>query len=235
MCLGRNRVRVWREYRGLSAGELARNAGVSTEHISAIENGTSAGSVQTLGALPTPCRRRSTRWFRRRLLEGPPRKGSGDAVIGELTRRLRGCADFPQQFAARGAAHNRFGHVHQRREAAVNGRAVRYGCSTAGARTLRALLNSGAIPRLPWPFGCVPLRAAGGALGVRADRLPEAAEHRRRAGSVSANTGPAKVARWPFSSACGRNRGLVRHSARAVWRRWSARFRLRRTSAWTPP
>ena len=45
---GENRVRVWREYRGLSAGELARNAGVSTKHISAIENGTSTGSVQTL-------------------------------------------------------------------------------------------------------------------------------------------------------------------------------------------
>ena len=45
---GENRVRVWREYRGLSASELARNAGVSARRISAIENGTSTGSVQTL-------------------------------------------------------------------------------------------------------------------------------------------------------------------------------------------
>ena len=45
---GENRVRVWREYRGLSASELARNAGVSAGRISAIENGTSTGSVQTL-------------------------------------------------------------------------------------------------------------------------------------------------------------------------------------------
>lgn len=45
---GENRVRVWREYRGLSPGELARNAGVSTGRISAIEDGTSTGSVQTL-------------------------------------------------------------------------------------------------------------------------------------------------------------------------------------------
>ena len=45
---GENRVRVWREYRGLSVSELARGAGVSTGHISAIENGKSTGSVQTL-------------------------------------------------------------------------------------------------------------------------------------------------------------------------------------------
>ena len=45
---GENRVRVWREYRGLTVSELARNAGISTGHISAIENGKSTGSVQTL-------------------------------------------------------------------------------------------------------------------------------------------------------------------------------------------
>ena len=45
---GENRVRVWREYRGLSVSELARGAGVSTGHIAAIENGKSTGSVQTL-------------------------------------------------------------------------------------------------------------------------------------------------------------------------------------------
>lgn len=45
---GENRVRVWREYRGLSASELAHRAGVSTGCLSAIENGASTGSVQTL-------------------------------------------------------------------------------------------------------------------------------------------------------------------------------------------
>lgn len=44
---GENRMRVWREYRGLSASELARDAGVSTGQILAIENGASS-SVQTL-------------------------------------------------------------------------------------------------------------------------------------------------------------------------------------------
>ena len=44
---GENRMRVWREYRGLSASELARDAGVSTGQILAIENGASS-SAQTL-------------------------------------------------------------------------------------------------------------------------------------------------------------------------------------------
>ena len=45
---GENPVRVWREYRGLSASELARRASVSNAHISAIESGASTGSVQIL-------------------------------------------------------------------------------------------------------------------------------------------------------------------------------------------
>ncbi len=45
---GENPVRVWREYRGLSASELARRAGVSNAHIAAIESGASTGSAQTL-------------------------------------------------------------------------------------------------------------------------------------------------------------------------------------------
>ncbi len=45
---GENPVRVWREHRGLSASELARRAGVSNAHISAIEAGASTGSVQIL-------------------------------------------------------------------------------------------------------------------------------------------------------------------------------------------
>ena len=45
---GENRVRVWREYRGMTASELARSAGVSAGRIKAMEDGTSTGSVQTL-------------------------------------------------------------------------------------------------------------------------------------------------------------------------------------------
>ena len=48
-CLGGgNPVRVWREYRGLTATALARRAKVSNAQLSAIENGAATGSVQTL-------------------------------------------------------------------------------------------------------------------------------------------------------------------------------------------
>ena len=43
-----NPVRVWREYRGLTATALARRAKVSNAQLSAIENGAAIGSVQTL-------------------------------------------------------------------------------------------------------------------------------------------------------------------------------------------
>ena len=45
---GENPVRVRREYRGLSASELARRVSVSNAHIAAIESGASTGSAQTL-------------------------------------------------------------------------------------------------------------------------------------------------------------------------------------------
>ena len=45
---GGNPVRVWREYRGLTATALARRAKVSNAQLSAIENGATTGSVQTL-------------------------------------------------------------------------------------------------------------------------------------------------------------------------------------------
>ena len=48
---GANPVRVWREYRGLSATELARRAEVSDAQISAIERGSVTGSVQTLRSI----------------------------------------------------------------------------------------------------------------------------------------------------------------------------------------
>lgn len=45
---GAGRVRVWREYRGLSATELARRAKLSKAQLSEIENGDTTGSVPML-------------------------------------------------------------------------------------------------------------------------------------------------------------------------------------------
>ena len=48
---GANPVRIWREYRGLSATDLARRARVSNSQLSAIERGNATGSVQTLRSI----------------------------------------------------------------------------------------------------------------------------------------------------------------------------------------
>ena len=45
---GDGRVRVWREYRGLSATELAHRAKVSIAQLSAMENGEATASVPML-------------------------------------------------------------------------------------------------------------------------------------------------------------------------------------------
>ena len=45
---GGNPIRIWREYRGLTATALARRAKVSNAQLSAIEHGAATGSVQTL-------------------------------------------------------------------------------------------------------------------------------------------------------------------------------------------
>lgn len=42
---GENQVRVWREYRGMTAGELAKTAGISQGYLSEIETGKKPGSV----------------------------------------------------------------------------------------------------------------------------------------------------------------------------------------------
>ena len=48
---GANPVRVWREYRGLSAADLAQRAGVSDSELSAIECGDATGSVRILRSI----------------------------------------------------------------------------------------------------------------------------------------------------------------------------------------
>lgn len=45
---GVNRIRAWREYREISADDLARKAGISNSLLSNIERGKATGSVQTL-------------------------------------------------------------------------------------------------------------------------------------------------------------------------------------------
>ena len=48
---GESPVRVWREHRGMKAGELADAAGISRSCLSAIENGDEQGSVTVLRRL----------------------------------------------------------------------------------------------------------------------------------------------------------------------------------------
>lgn len=48
---GENRVRVWRNYRGLSQDGLARRVDVSQAYLSSIETGKSDGSVRVLAAI----------------------------------------------------------------------------------------------------------------------------------------------------------------------------------------
>ena len=45
---GENRVRVWREFRGMSARDLADAAGLSPPYISVIESGKKDGSVAAM-------------------------------------------------------------------------------------------------------------------------------------------------------------------------------------------
>jgi DNA-binding XRE family transcriptional regulator len=48
---GANPVRVWREYRGLSAKELAERAGVAAAYISQIETGLREGRLRTMSKI----------------------------------------------------------------------------------------------------------------------------------------------------------------------------------------
>ena len=45
---GENKVRVWREHRGLSAKDLAEKAGISAAYLSQIETGARDGSFETI-------------------------------------------------------------------------------------------------------------------------------------------------------------------------------------------
>jgi DNA-binding XRE family transcriptional regulator len=44
---GQNRVRVWREYRDLTAAALAKQAGIASAYLSQIETGKREGTVET--------------------------------------------------------------------------------------------------------------------------------------------------------------------------------------------
>ena len=45
---GEHPVRVWREYRGMRAGELATAAGIANSYLSDIENGKEPGSINAM-------------------------------------------------------------------------------------------------------------------------------------------------------------------------------------------
>ena len=45
---GEHPVRVWREYRGMRAGELATAAGIANSYLSDIESGKKPGSINAL-------------------------------------------------------------------------------------------------------------------------------------------------------------------------------------------
>lgn len=44
---GENRIRVWREHRGLSATALAKSAGIAAAYLSQIETGKRDGTIET--------------------------------------------------------------------------------------------------------------------------------------------------------------------------------------------
>ena len=48
---GGNPIRVWREYRGLSQGELAARAGISPSYLSQLESGKRGGTTEVLSAI----------------------------------------------------------------------------------------------------------------------------------------------------------------------------------------
>ena len=48
---GENRVRVWREHRGLSGTALAKQAGLAQPYLSQIETGARGGTIETDGKL----------------------------------------------------------------------------------------------------------------------------------------------------------------------------------------
>ena len=48
---GRNSIRVWREYRGLTQLQLAQAAGISVPYLSQLESGKRKGSMKVLTAI----------------------------------------------------------------------------------------------------------------------------------------------------------------------------------------
>lgn len=51
LCDGANPVRTWRKHRGLTAGELAAQVGISKAYLSEIESGKKPGSVAVLSQI----------------------------------------------------------------------------------------------------------------------------------------------------------------------------------------
>jgi DNA-binding XRE family transcriptional regulator len=56
MIAGENKIRVWREYRGLTVKALAEAAGVTPAYLSQIETGAREGTIETLKKLSAALR-----------------------------------------------------------------------------------------------------------------------------------------------------------------------------------
>ncbi len=53
---GENKVRVWREHRGMTAAALADAAGISTPYLSQIESGKRDGSIDVMKRISSALR-----------------------------------------------------------------------------------------------------------------------------------------------------------------------------------
>ena len=56
MLNGENKLRVWREFRGMSGKELAEKTGLAAPYISQLETGQREGTVETLKKIATALR-----------------------------------------------------------------------------------------------------------------------------------------------------------------------------------
>ena len=59
---GENKIRVWREYRGLTVKALAEAAGVTPAYLSQIETGAREGTIETLKKLAAALRTHDRRY-----------------------------------------------------------------------------------------------------------------------------------------------------------------------------
>ena len=57
---GENKIRVWREFRGMSGKELAEKTGLAPPYISQLETGSREGTIETFKKIAARCASIST-------------------------------------------------------------------------------------------------------------------------------------------------------------------------------